>query len=516
MHEGKFAKALSNDAKIRRKRRHQTRKALIVLDYTVEALGGLIMLVTNLSGTLYQHRVRNIIPNCIALSFGTFIYAGPIPLAYLIGESRVRDRIIAAGWIEGIKSIFYSSETILNLEREKIVNALNKDRRNSKNITGKNNSTRSLAHSRIEGTVKNMSNDNANGNPSLHTSTARRKILSNDIIPGQDVLNDETNGAPQLAKRYAGTSNENIEGNLLSRNMNGSLTAEVNADEIVVTDIEYVNEEMLPFKTTTTTTRSSNSNISRQDMLYDVPTLTFKGTKMYADHSDECLKDNTDTRNITRHDLNIEAKKDEIVVVDLEHVNEEVIPSKQSTTQKVSRTKRMVESKITEYAQSSSINTAFEGKSGMVLRLLQDANFKSFSRKYVLKRMLNGLNENMNEVHYIKYIEHLCYLENYHQKQRVNGTEPKLDFVVALLNAWYLSKKRASYQAGKTETSTSGKEQSIDITDHKNRRDWERRRTINQLLSCVSTVDQYTYHLQHLCNLEKIRDEQDIARCWET
>ena len=42
-----------------------------------------------------------------------------IPMTYLINESRVKDIIIIDGWIQGIKSIFYSSEKIRQLELEK-------------------------------------------------------------------------------------------------------------------------------------------------------------------------------------------------------------------------------------------------------------------------------------------------------------------------------------------------------------------------------------------------------------
>ena len=216
--------------------------------------------------------------------------------------------------------------------------------------------------------------------------------------------------------------------------------------------------------------------------------------------------------------LDKELKENEIVVLDVEFVNQEMILSKASASSKVVGTKIVAESKIFPCKHSSSIESAFKEKSGMVLRLLRDENFKSFSREHVLRHMLKGLNDNINEIQYLKYIEHLRYLENYHHDQRESCTEPNLDFFVALLNAWYLSiwyLHGTNYQPGEVKTSTSGNEPPADITNHKSRRDQERQRIINNLLSCVSIDDQYRHYLKNLCSIERNRYEQDIPRCWE-
>ena len=42
-------------------------------------------------------------------------------MSYLLNEKRVKDVIIQAGWIAGIKSIFYSTEKIKKLETEKFL-----------------------------------------------------------------------------------------------------------------------------------------------------------------------------------------------------------------------------------------------------------------------------------------------------------------------------------------------------------------------------------------------------------
>ena len=50
---------------------------------------------------------------------GTFLYGVPIPMAYLLNESRVRNIIVNDGWLEGIKSIFLSDKQIRDNDRLK-------------------------------------------------------------------------------------------------------------------------------------------------------------------------------------------------------------------------------------------------------------------------------------------------------------------------------------------------------------------------------------------------------------
>ena len=74
----------TENAKMRRRRRHQIRKVLLALDYVVEFLGCLVVyfstLVLSVLGgqLLLQH---------ILLSVAMFVYAVPIPLAYLLNET---------------------------------------------------------------------------------------------------------------------------------------------------------------------------------------------------------------------------------------------------------------------------------------------------------------------------------------------------------------------------------------------------------------------------------------------
>ena len=58
---------------------------------------------------------------------GTFVYGIPIPLAYLLNESRVRDTIVNHGWLQGFWSVFYSSTHIRENKREAIQNTKRKE-----------------------------------------------------------------------------------------------------------------------------------------------------------------------------------------------------------------------------------------------------------------------------------------------------------------------------------------------------------------------------------------------------
>ena len=100
-----------NQPHLVRKRRHQIRTVLLVLDYAMEFIGGIFLVAVVFVGdTIFYHRVLF----CI----GTFVYGCLIPIAYLLNESRVRTTILDHGWIRGFRSIFYSAATIRENDRK--------------------------------------------------------------------------------------------------------------------------------------------------------------------------------------------------------------------------------------------------------------------------------------------------------------------------------------------------------------------------------------------------------------
>ena len=103
------------ESKLRRKRRHQLRIFLLVVDYLIESLGSICIFVVVFVAdkSLWQHH--------LLITAGSFLYGVPIALSYLLSETRVRIIIIENGWLQGITSIFQSSEKIKQLKSNKIV-----------------------------------------------------------------------------------------------------------------------------------------------------------------------------------------------------------------------------------------------------------------------------------------------------------------------------------------------------------------------------------------------------------
>ena len=108
--EQRFKRATSNVFAQKRKKRHDMRKTLLVLDYAIELGGGFFMFFVIFVGdSIFYQRV--------IFCAGTFLYGIPIPIAYLLNESRVRNIIVNDGWLKGIKSIFLSDSQIRHNER---------------------------------------------------------------------------------------------------------------------------------------------------------------------------------------------------------------------------------------------------------------------------------------------------------------------------------------------------------------------------------------------------------------
>ena len=86
------------------------------MDYIIETIGSVFI------GIAYFVSNKSIIQEYILGTCCILIYAVPIPISYLINESRVKDTIISKGWLEGFKSIFYSEEKIRHIRRQNFIN----------------------------------------------------------------------------------------------------------------------------------------------------------------------------------------------------------------------------------------------------------------------------------------------------------------------------------------------------------------------------------------------------------
>ena len=94
---------------------------LLVLDYIVECIGGTFIFIVIFAAE------KSLLQQHVLLTIGSFVFGVPIPLAYLLNETRVRTTIIQQGWLKGFKSIFLSSERIKQLERDEIIKFLHSD-----------------------------------------------------------------------------------------------------------------------------------------------------------------------------------------------------------------------------------------------------------------------------------------------------------------------------------------------------------------------------------------------------
>ena len=132
----------------RRARRHQMRKMLLSLDYIIETAGGFVIFLIFFIGENKVH--YSLLYQRILFCVCTFIYGIPIPMAYLLNESRVREVIVNDGWIEGFKSIFYTASKIRELERQNYLNYKSSSK-NSRKIDSFN---RVLSKCSTEATVR--------------------------------------------------------------------------------------------------------------------------------------------------------------------------------------------------------------------------------------------------------------------------------------------------------------------------------------------------------------------------
>lgn len=80
---------------MKRKRRHRINKVLQILGYITESIGNIIPLIA-----VFVMKSNSSL-HLGLVSLFLFFFAIPIPLSHSMPESRVKDTIITAGWVEG-------------------------------------------------------------------------------------------------------------------------------------------------------------------------------------------------------------------------------------------------------------------------------------------------------------------------------------------------------------------------------------------------------------------------------
>ena len=326
----------------------------------------------------------------ILLTIGSFIYGVPIPLAYLLNETRVRNIIIKKGWLEGFISIFHSPEKIKELERERIVNYL---------------------HS-------NISSNNG-------------IYISQKVDKHHEVTHKIENTNKPCHKTEQGQIHYHLQNK------------------------SFLQEEQ------------DNENISHS--------RESKGSGKSFDNCDDIRVDPSYRSNISSHN----SKNNQILMC----------------------------------SDTSFIQSFFE-QGDRVIDLLCDDNFKIFSRKYILNTIMKILKTNANETDYKKYFGHLCCLESYPDEQK--DSESKLNFIISLMNAWFLMKNKENsieFQEPLSENckyQNSGKNEA----NYRHEKRKAREQMIDSLIKAVSCDSQYIQHLKLLYDLEDEEDEEELVYGW--
>ena len=434
--------------KIKRHRRHQLRKVILALDYIVECIGCILILFIFLIGEQYllQH---------IFLTVGIFIYGVPIPIAYLLNETRVRNVIVNKGWIEGIKAIFYSSDQIKQTKRQQILGSLHQ-KRISKMLSTK---------ARMPISFKGTSPE--------HISAKRLRRLE------QTKDRSETNGgniSDEEVKEAIEASPSSV---LLEKNTNVKII--INALPI------YDNDEG-DFRKSTED-NGADMIVKSKKVPDSCPSKPF-GAKIERpiNHVDEYDK--------------------------IEVVSEFCEPNEVHFTPNLKMQKN-AKIRSSMFADASLIKSTFPENANVVLSILANGEFKTFARTHILNHILNDLNRHSNESDYHKYFKYLCYLDKIPQSQ--NDREKNTNLIVSLINAWYLSKTNNEYvpDAKIGDAFSTNENSGIDsINEMTSNQTFERKRLIRLLLFNASLDDQYSTCLNELCDMEQNQIDQETIDYW--
>ena len=160
------------------------------------------------------------------------------------------------------------------------------------------------------------------------------------------------------------------------------------------------------------------------------------------------------------------------------------------------------------------IKSVFFEQSNKIISILGDANFRIFSRSYILKRTLQYSNSNVNESDYQKCFQCLCDLESY--PPQCSDNNDKTHFLVSLINAWYLSKcqnmKKCENVVSKCDTK-AGDSLNLNTIEGDNA-STERKRILNSMLLNVRCDLEYSTLLELLYIHEEERREEQLVYGW--
>ena len=445
-----------------RKRRHNLRKVLLTLDYGVECIGcSLISLVFFVGDQFVLQR--------ILLTLAAFVFGVPIPIAYLLNESRVRNIIISKGWIRAFISIFDSPEKIKRLERKRIVSyllmkihpgvpqmpgnfipvsfrkfqskkyILPKIQKKSKDRVAKSlglNDTKFISQSNSDNLSISMNHPSSH----QHVEIEMKECVSNHHAVEKDVsdVSDDF---------------KNINENSLEHRKPAPVDVHV---AIVHHDVQEPHSKI-----------SKVSDIDNNDSTHD------------SNPNSPCLE-------------SLGSSSDRKNVEDNENDSE------------------LIERDVMSLPKS----TYSDDDHNLILEMLLKKDFKIFSRTYVLKHLLSSLNNNPTTVEFLKYFNYLCYLEKF--PQSYEDSEINLNLIISLINAWYLSKTdaRCNSDHGDNNTRENNKHDDTHNTNCRDKLTLERKRISELLLFNVSLDAQYAKYLKELCDVAERQNDVNGVIFW--
>lgn len=443
-----------------RKRRHNLRKVLLTLDYGVECIGcSLISLVFFVGDQFILQR--------ILLTFAAFVFGVPIPIAYLLNESRVRNVIISKGWIRAFISIFDSPEKIKRLERKRIVSyllmkihpgvpkmpgsfipvsfgrlqskkyILPKIQKKSKYGVAKSlvvNDTKFISQSNSDNLSISMNHSSSHQHVAIEMKEWGSKAVEKDVSEVSDDLQNTDDGSLEHLK-----------------------PAPVDVHVAMVhQDVKEPDSKV-----------SKVSDIANNDSIHD------------SYPNSPCLE---------RLGSSSDRKNGEDSENDSELIERDVMSLPKSTFS--------------------------DDDHNLILEMLLKNEFKIFSRTYVLKHLLSSLNNNPSTLEFLKYFNYLCYLEKF--PHNYEDSEINMNLIISLINAWYLSKTDARCYSGHSDNNTreNNKHDGTHNTNCRDKLTLERKRISELLLFNVSLDAQYAKYLKELCDVEEHQNDVNGAIFW--
>ena len=452
--ESNSLKSKQESAVNMRKKRHNMRKILLTLDYGVECIGCvLISLVFFVGDQFLLQRTL--------LSFGAFVYGIPIPIAYLLNESRIRNIVLTMGWRKAFVSIFHSSRKIKRIKRKAVFLSL---------------------HPQDE--IHQGAPEIPESCVSISDRKQKHRGYKLSVFQKKPKRNDER----CISKKTIATFQSNDDD--INKTMSGQkVRIHTEGHELIMSDIERG-----------TAQPSKIYNDVKTDFVaqYETPPsavhMAMIHHKIEKDVSSPSKNENyIKVHRIQKSALNLMGNQASESPDNIGHEEENGDGLSDVDVQLIIK---------------SSFSDDYKDK---ILEILFKKDFKVFSRTYVLKHLLQNLNGNLHKSDFLKYFNYLCHLEEFPQKD--GDRETNLNLIISLVNAWHLCKidTRWNNMIGDTKQERQISSPNATLLDQ---RTLERKRICELMLINVSLDVQYVKYLKDLCDMEEADDVDEGVVFW--